>query len=78
MASRKQGLGGEGSAPAPHVLAVDDSSVDRAVISSILRSSQFRGEKRIQHCWRVWRRMILPFRPSLLCRVPVSLLFAVT
>jgi CheY-like chemotaxis protein len=29
---------------APHVLAVDDSSVDRAVISGILRSSQFRGE----------------------------------
>lgn len=27
-----------------HVLAVDDSSVDRAVISGILRSSQFRGE----------------------------------
>ena len=45
MASRK-GLGGEGSAPAPpHVLAVDDSSVDRAVIAGILRSSQFRGEK---------------------------------
>jgi CheY-like chemotaxis protein len=45
MASRN-GLGGEGSAPAPpHVLAVDDSSVDRAVIAGILRSSQFRGEK---------------------------------
>lgn len=44
MASRKC-LGGEGSAPAPHVLAVDDSSVDRAVIAGILRSSQFRGEK---------------------------------
>ncbi|CAD6263008.1 unnamed protein product [Miscanthus lutarioriparius] len=41
MASRK-GLGGEGSAPVPHVLAVDDSSVDRAVIAGILRSSQFR------------------------------------
>ncbi|ONM15843.1 Two-component response regulator ORR5 [Zea mays] len=41
MASRKC-LGGEGSAPAPHVLAVDDSSVDRAVIAGILRSSQFR------------------------------------
>ncbi|KAF0893428.1 hypothetical protein E2562_025227 [Oryza meyeriana var. granulata] len=27
---------------APHVLAVDDSSVDRAVISGILRRSQFR------------------------------------
>ncbi|KAG2567544.1 two-component response regulator ORR5-like [Panicum virgatum] len=40
----KGGLGGEGSAAAaaPHVLAVDDSSVDRAVIASILRSSQFR------------------------------------
>ncbi|CAL5068980.1 unnamed protein product [Urochloa decumbens] len=36
--------GGEGSAAAavPHVLAVDDSSVDRAVIASILRRSQFR------------------------------------
>lgn len=43
MASCK-GLGGEGSAAAPHVLEVDDSSVDRAVITSILRSSQFRGE----------------------------------
>ncbi|KAF8702751.1 hypothetical protein HU200_032581 [Digitaria exilis] len=44
MASRK-GLGGEGSAAAaaaPHVLAVDDSSVDRAVIAGILRRSQFR------------------------------------
>ncbi|CAN6235673.1 unnamed protein product [Urochloa humidicola] len=41
MASCNQGLGGEGSA-APHVLAVDDSSVDRAVIASILRRSQFR------------------------------------
>jgi two-component response regulator (ARR-A family) len=41
-----KGLGGEGSAAAalPHVLAVDDSSVDRAVISGILRSSKFRGE----------------------------------
>ncbi|KAF0931764.1 hypothetical protein E2562_005748 [Oryza meyeriana var. granulata] len=27
---------------APHVLAVDDSSVDRAVIAGILRSSRFR------------------------------------
>ncbi|KAF8704079.1 hypothetical protein HU200_031565 [Digitaria exilis] len=38
------GLGGEGSAAAaaPHVLAVDDSSVDRAVIAGILRRSQFR------------------------------------
>jgi hypothetical protein len=43
MASCK-GLGREGGAPAPHVLAVDDSSVDRAVIASILRSSKFRGE----------------------------------
>ncbi|KAM0924520.1 hypothetical protein ACQ4PT_004811 [Festuca glaucescens] len=43
MASCK-GLGGDGSAAAalPHVLAVDDSSVDRAVISGILRSSKFR------------------------------------
>ncbi|XBI57262.1 hypothetical protein VPH35_038704 [Triticum aestivum] len=41
MASFK-GLVGEGSAALPHVLAVDDSSVDRAVISGILRSSKFR------------------------------------
>ncbi|XP_044970345.1 two-component response regulator ORR11-like [Hordeum vulgare subsp. vulgare] len=41
MASFK-GLAGEGSAAPPHVLAVDDSSVDRAVISGILRSSKFR------------------------------------
>ncbi|KAI5014107.1 hypothetical protein ZWY2020_055497 [Hordeum vulgare] len=41
MASFK-GLVGEGSAAPPHVLAVDDSSVDRAVISGILRSSKFR------------------------------------
>ncbi|EES12531.1 hypothetical protein BDA96_06G167500 [Sorghum bicolor] len=40
MASRTGSLGGEGSAP--HVLAVDDSSVDRAVIAGILRSSHFR------------------------------------
>ena len=39
-----KGLVGEGSAALPHVLAVDDSSVDRAVISGILRSSKFRGE----------------------------------
>lgn len=44
MASCKGGLGGEGAAT-PHVLAVDDSSVDRAVISGILRSSKFRGEQ---------------------------------
>lgn len=45
MASSCMGIGGEGSAPAaPHVLAVDDSSVDRAVITGILRSSKFRGE----------------------------------
>ena len=46
MAARCKGIAGEGSAAAaaaPHVLAVDDSSVDRAVIASILRSSQFRG-----------------------------------
>lgn len=42
MASFK-GLVGEGSAALPHVLAVDDSSVDRAVISGMLRSSKFRG-----------------------------------
>ena len=48
MAARCKGIAGEGSAAAaapPHVLAVDDSSVDRAVIASILRSSQFRGEQ---------------------------------
>jgi two-component response regulator (ARR-A family) len=28
-----------------HVLAVDDSSVDRAVIAKILRSSKYRGEQ---------------------------------
>ena len=45
MGSCKGLVGGEGSAAAlPHVLAVDDSSVDRAVISGILRSSKFRGE----------------------------------
>jgi two-component response regulator (ARR-A family) len=32
-----------GSAPL-HVLALDDSSVDRAVIAGILRGSRFRGE----------------------------------
>ncbi|XP_037489307.1 two-component response regulator ORR5-like [Triticum dicoccoides] len=37
-----KGLVGEGSTALPHVLAVDDSSVDRAVISGILRSSKFR------------------------------------
>ena len=45
MAARCKGIAGEGSAAAaapPHVLAVDDSSVDRAVIASILRSSKFR------------------------------------
>ncbi|XP_062217470.1 two-component response regulator ORR11-like [Phragmites australis] len=31
-----------GGAGTPHVLAVDDSSVDRAVIAAILRSSRFR------------------------------------
>ncbi|KAL6633938.1 hypothetical protein ACP70R_026609 [Stipagrostis hirtigluma subsp. patula] len=31
-----------GAAGVPHVLAVDDSSVDRAVIAAILRSSRFR------------------------------------
>jgi two-component response regulator (ARR-A family) len=34
----------DGCAAPLHVLAVDDSSVDRAVISGILRSSRFRGE----------------------------------
>jgi two-component response regulator ARR-A family len=31
-----------------HVLAVDDSSVDRAVIAKILRSSKYRGEHRAE------------------------------
>ena len=31
-----------------HVLAVDDSSVDRAVIAKILRSSKYRGEQSMQ------------------------------
>ena len=35
------GAGGVGATP--HVLAVDDSSVDRAIIAAILRSSRFRG-----------------------------------
>ncbi|XP_066318960.1 two-component response regulator ORR11-like [Miscanthus floridulus] len=35
--------GGDGGVGAmPHVLAVDDSSVDRAIIAAILRSSRFR------------------------------------
>ncbi|RWV88682.1 hypothetical protein GW17_00049205 [Ensete ventricosum] len=34
-----------------HVLAVDDSSVDRAVIARILRSSKYRG------VWRKERRI---------------------
>ncbi|XP_066327975.1 two-component response regulator ORR11-like [Miscanthus floridulus] len=34
------GAGGVGATP--HVLAVDDSSVDRAIIAAILRSSRFR------------------------------------
>jgi two-component response regulator ARR-A family len=34
-------VGGVGATP--HVLAVDDSSVDRAIIAAILRSSRFRG-----------------------------------
>jgi hypothetical protein len=29
-----------------HVLAVDDSNVDRAVIATILRSSKYRGNRR--------------------------------
>lgn len=37
-------LSGAGGGAPLHVLAVDDSSVDRAVISGILRSSRFRGE----------------------------------
>jgi two-component response regulator (ARR-A family) len=34
----------EGGGAPLHVLAVDDSSVDRAVIAGILRGSRFRGE----------------------------------
>jgi hypothetical protein len=34
---------GGGLGATPHVLAVDDSSVDRAIIAAILRSSRFRG-----------------------------------
>nr|CAB3447299.1 unnamed protein product [Digitaria exilis] len=37
------GGGGAGVGATPHVLAVDDSSVDRAIIAAILRSSRFRG-----------------------------------
>ena len=37
------GAGGGGVGATPHVLAVDDSSVDRAIIAAILRSSRFRG-----------------------------------
>jgi CheY-like chemotaxis protein len=66
MASRKC-LGGEGSAPAPHVLAVDDSSVDRAVIAGILRSSQFRGENSYRSISVVSAEMSLLPEPSL-CR----------
>nr|CAB3450427.1 unnamed protein product [Digitaria exilis] len=36
------GGGGVGVGATPHVLAVDDSSVDRAIIAAILRSSRFR------------------------------------
>lgn len=34
-----------------HVLAVDDSNVDRAVISKILRSSKYRGKYRSMIGW---------------------------
>ncbi|XP_010918005.1 two-component response regulator ORR5 [Elaeis guineensis] len=34
--------GGKSAGGEPHVLAVDDSSVDRAVIASVLRSSKYR------------------------------------
>lgn len=37
--------GAAGVGATPHVLAVDDSSVDRAVIAKILRSSKYRGEQ---------------------------------
>ncbi|XP_025880937.1 two-component response regulator ORR5 isoform X1 [Oryza sativa Japonica Group] len=52
---------------APHVLAVDDSSVDRAVISGILRSSQFRvtavdsGKRALELLGSVSLRHPLPF-----------------
>ncbi|XP_073002471.1 two-component response regulator ORR5-like [Typha latifolia] len=44
MATTRGGevTGGDGSPAKPHVLAVDDSSVDRAVITSLLRSSKYR------------------------------------
>lgn len=42
------GAGGVGATP--HVLAVDDSSVDRAIIAAILRSSRFRGVCCVRHC----------------------------
>jgi two-component response regulator ARR-A family len=43
MASVGGAVAGGVGAPTPHVLAVDDSSVDRAIIAAILRSSRFRG-----------------------------------
>jgi hypothetical protein len=46
----------------PHVLAVDDSSVDRAVIAAILRGSRFRGE---------WLR----FRLAVACFIPFLVFF---
>jgi hypothetical protein len=64
MASCKGLGGGEGSAAAaalPHVLAVDDSSVDRAVISGILRSSKFRGELTIYQSSRSSSRVLFLF-----------------
>lgn len=36
-------ISGEGSSSEPHVLAVDDSLVDRRVITSLLRKSKYRG-----------------------------------
>ncbi|AQK72857.1 Two-component response regulator ORR11 [Zea mays] len=42
MASVGGAVAGGVGAPTPHVLAVDDSSVDRAIIAAILRSSRFR------------------------------------
>ncbi|XP_072972071.1 two-component response regulator ORR5-like [Typha angustifolia] len=44
MATTRGGeiTGGDGNPAKPHVLAVDDSSVDRAVITRLLRSSKYR------------------------------------
>jgi len=51
--------GAAGVGATPHVLAVDDSSVDRAIIAAILRSSRFRGACCLRgvtllHCRLLW------------------------